>query len=307
MSTNLHFNLRMLNYLVALADHGHFGRAADACFVTQPTLSTQIKKLEEQLGVTLVERHAKGAKLTETGEVIVRHARGLLQEAQGISEIAAMHQDPLAGRISIGIIPTLAPYLLPSAAPALHDAFPKLDCYYIEEQTDKLVAGIAGGDVDLGVLALPLDVPNCEIRELFDEPFELAVSADHPLAGRDRVSVDDLRGELFLLLEDGHCLRDQALEVCSLAGVVNEDEFRATSLETLRQMVAGGTGVTLLPELAIRQSSVGASRLRTIPFDAPAPSRRIVGVWRRSHPRGEVLGSVCDAIAAAVPELREAG
>ena len=307
MSANLHFNLRMLNYLVALADYGHFGRAADACFVTQPTLSTQIKKLEEQLGVTLVERHAKGAKLTDTGEVIVRHARGLLQEAQGISEIAAMHQDPLAGRMRIGIIPTLAPYLLPSVAPALRATFPKLDCFYIEEQTDKLVADISAGDVDLGVLALPLDLPNCEIHELFEEPFELAVSADHPLASRERVTVDDLRGELFLLLEDGHCLRDEALEVCSLAGVVNEDEFRATSLETLRQMVAGGTGVTLLPELAIRQSMAAASQLRTIPFDEPAPSRHIVGVWRRSHPRGEVLASVCNTITAAVPGVGATG
>ncbi|MEM6818300.1 MAG: LysR substrate-binding domain-containing protein [Pseudomonadota bacterium] len=292
MSANLHFNLRMLSYLVALDEHRHFGRAAEACFVTQPTLSTQIKKLEEQLGVTLVERHSKGIQLTETGEAIASRARGLLAEAHSINELAQVHQDPEAGRIKVALIPTLAPYLLPCIAPDIKSRFDRLKCLYLELQTDHLMAEIHAGDVDLGVLALPLNLQGCDSAELFKEPFRLAVDPQHALASRESVAESDIADEHFLLLEDGHCLRDQALEVCSLAGGVNEDEFRATSLETLRQMVAGGAGVTLLPELAIRDDD----GLVSLPFNAPAPSRTIVGVWRSSHPRAALLRSVCDTI-----------
>lgn len=303
MNNTLHFNLRMLGYLVALDDHRHFGRAADACFVTQPTLSTQVKKLEEQLGVTLVERQSKGIKLTATGKEIAKRARELLREAESIEELAQMHQDPQAGRIRIALIPTLAPYLLPIAAPALSDAFERLRCLYLELQTDPLMAQIRGGDIDIGILALPLDLTGCNSRELFDEPFRFAVDCNHPKAGAGSVTQADVEGEHFLLLEDGHCLRDQALEVCAMAGGVNEDEFRATSLETLRQMVANGSGVTLLPELAVRQTGGAEQRLVALPFKDPVPTRTIIGVWRSSHPRAELIASICDTIAAAVPNL----
>ncbi|MEM7611968.1 MAG: LysR substrate-binding domain-containing protein [Pseudomonadota bacterium] len=303
MSANLHFNLRMLNYLVALDDHRHFGRAADACFVTQPTLSTQIKKLEEQLGVTLVERHNKGIQLTPTGEAIAARARHLLREAEGINELAELHQDPQAGRIKIGLIPTVAPYLLPLVAPSLGDQYERLRCLYLEVQTDPLMENLRAGDIDLGILALPLDLSGCECRELFVEPFRLAVDARHPLAKKAEASQSDIAGEHFLLLEDGHCLRDQALEVCSMVGGVNEDEFRATSLETLRQMVAGGAGVTLLPELAICQQSSQPANLVTLPFESPPPSRTIIGVWRSSHPRNDLLMQLCKTIAEAVPDM----
>ncbi|MEL7309908.1 MAG: LysR substrate-binding domain-containing protein [Pseudomonadota bacterium] len=295
MSANLHFNLRMLSYLVALDEHRHFGRAAEACFVTQPTLSTQIKKLEEQLGVTLVERHNKGIQLTETGEAIAERAKGLLKEAHSINELAQVHQDPEAGRIKIALIPTLAPYLLPCIAPDIKSRFDRLKCLYLEMQTDHLMAEIRAGDIDLGVLALPLELAGCEATELFREPFRLAVDPHHDLAARDQVSESDIADEHFLLLEDGHCLRDQALEVCKLAGGVNEDEFRATSLETLRQMVAGGAGVTLLPELAVRDDD----GLVSLPFEAPAPNRVIVGVWRATHPRAALLETVCQTIKTA--------
>ena len=301
MASNLHFNLRMLRYLVALDEHRHFGRAAEACFVTQPTLSTQVKKLEEQLGVTLVERHSRGITLTQTGTAIAERARELLREAESINELAQMHQDPQAGRLRIGLIPTIAPYLLPHAAPALADQFERLRCLYLELQTDPLMAAIRSGDVDMGVLALPLDLAGCDSRELFVEPFLLAVGADHELAGQRVVQQDVIADEHFLLLEDGHCLRDQALEVCNMAGGVNEDEFRATSQETLRQMVAGGAGVTLLPELAVRDQATDDDRLVTLRFEAPEPSRTVVGVWRASHPRGDLIRDVCGTIMDAVP------
>ncbi|MEM7763588.1 MAG: LysR substrate-binding domain-containing protein [Pseudomonadota bacterium] len=305
MSANLHFNLRMLSYLVALDEHRHFGRAADACFVTQPTLSTQIKKLEEQLGVTLVERHNKGIQLTQTGEAIAARARDLLREARSISDLAEAHQDPQAGRLRVGLIPTLAPYLLPHAAPCLSEHFQRLKCLYLEVQTDPLMQSIRQGDIDLGILALPLDLNGCESQNLFDEPFRLAVDPSHPLADRDFATHDDLAGEHFLLLEDGHCLRDQALEVCTMAGNVNEDEFRATSLETLRQMVAGGAGVTLLPELAIIDRDTRQTRLVTLPFKSPAPVRTVVGVWRASHPRDALIRSVCETISGCIPHLSQ--
>ncbi|MEN7343395.1 MAG: LysR substrate-binding domain-containing protein [Pseudomonadota bacterium] len=303
MSANLHFNLRMLSYLVALDEHRHFGRAADACFVTQPTLSTQIKKLEEQLGVTLVERHNKGIQLTQTGEAIAARAKDLLREARSISDLAEAHQDPQAGRLRVALIPTIAPYLLPHVAPCLIEKYERLKCLYLEVQTDPLMQSIRNGDVDVGILALPLDLNGCDSEDLFDEPFRLAVDTEHPLADRQEATHDDLEGEHFLLLEDGHCLRDQALEVCTMAGNVNEDEFRATSLETLRQMVAGGAGVTLLPELAILGRDEKQERIVTLPFRAPPPTRSIVAVWRKSHPRDELIRSICATIRGCIPDM----
>jgi LysR family transcriptional regulator, hydrogen peroxide-inducible genes activator len=295
-------NLRDLRYLVALADERHFGRAAERCFVSQPTLSAQIRKLEEYLGAPLVERQPKRVALTATGARVVERARRLLQEADAIVEIAKSERDPLAGPLRVALIPTVGPYLLPHVAGRLRRALPRLKLLLYEYQTAPLLEKLRAGDIDLGVLALPVPVDGLESATLYDEPFVLAVPAAHPLAGRDNLRIDDLRGETLLLLEDGHCLRDQALEVCSRVPIQQDADYRATSLETLRQMVAAGHGITLLPRLA-SASPVGTARgLRIRPFARPAPARTIGAVWRRSTTRGGAIEAVLATIRAAMQE-----
>ncbi len=296
-------NLRDLRYLVALAEERHFGRAADRCYVSQPTLSAQIRKLEEYLGVTLVERQPKRVTLTETGEKIVERARRLLLEADAIVEVAKTDRDPLAGPLRLALIPTVGPYLLPHVARPLKRALPRLKLMLYEYQTGPLLEKLRDGELDLGILALPVSVDGLATAELYEEPFTLAVPANHPLAARERVRVADLEGEALLLLEDGHCLRDQALEVCSRINVGEEGDYRATSLETLRQMVAAGHGVTLLPELAAA-APVGTARgLKVKPFSKPAPSRTIGAAWRKSTTRGKAI----DALIATVREAMKEG
>ena len=296
-------NLRDLRYLVALADERHFGRAAERCFVSQPTLSAQIRKLERHLGVSLVERQPRRIALTPTGHKVVERARRLLQESDAIVELAQTGRDPLAGELRVGLIPTVGPYLLPRVAPALQRDLPKLKLLLYEYQTAPLLERLRAGDLDLGVLALPV-VPmgGLDSSVLYEEPFALAVPATHRLAARRCVGVEDLRDETLLLLEDGHCLRDQALEVCSRVDVHEAQDYRATSLETLRQMVAAGHGVTLLPELAIA-APIGATRgLEIRPFDAPAPSRTIGAVWRKSTTRTPAIEAIADTVRAALTE-----
>ena len=243
-------NLRDLRYLVALADERHFGRAAERCFVSQPTLSAQVRKLEEYLGVPLVERQPRRVTLTSAGEKIVERARRLLLEADAIVELAKTDRDPLSGAIRIALIPTVGPYLLPHVARRLRKDLPRLKLMLYEFQTAPLLEKLRAGEIDMGILALPVPLDGLDAEPLYDEPFTLAVPAGHKLADHERVKVDDLKGETLLLLEDGHCLRDQALEVCSRIRVHEDQDYRATSLETLRQMVAAGHGVTLLPQLA---------------------------------------------------------
>jgi len=293
-------NLRDLRYLVALADERHFGRAAERCVVSQPTLSAQIRKLEDYLGVPLVERRPRRVSLTETGARIVERARRVLLEADAIVAIAKSDRDPLAGPLKLALIPTVGPYLLPHVAGKLRRALPRLKLMLYEHQTGPLLTKLADGEIDLGILALPVAADGLASAPLYDEPFTLAVPASHSLASRDRVRVGDLEGESLLLLEDGHCLRDQALEVCSRIHVGEDQDYRATSLETLRQMVAAGHGVTLLPELAAA-SPVGAARgLRIKPFVKPAPSRRIGAVWRKSTTRGKAIEAVVETIRTAM-------
>jgi LysR family hydrogen peroxide-inducible transcriptional activator len=295
-------NLRDLRYLVALADERHFGRAAERCYVSQPTLSAQIRKLEEYLGVTLVERQPKRVTLTETGEKIVQRARRLLLEADAIVEVAKTERDPLAGPLRLALIPTVGPYLLPHVARPLRRALPRLKLMLYEYQTGPLLEKLRDGELDLGILALPVAADGLASAELYEEPFTLAVPASHPLATRERVRIDDLEGETLLLLEDGHCLRDQALEVCSRVAVGEEGDYRATSLETLRQMVAAGHGVTLLPELAAA-APVGTARgLKVKPFAKPAPSRTIGAVWRKSTTRGKAIEAIVATARAAMKE-----
>ena len=295
-------NLRDLRYLVALADERHFGRAAERCFVSQPTLSAQIRKLEEYLGVPLVERQPKRVTLTETGAKIVERARRALQEADAIVELAKTDRDPLAGALKLALIPTVGPYLLPHVAGPLRRALPRLKLMLYEYQTGPLLEKLRDGELDLGILALPVTLDGLETAQLYDEPFTVAMPANHPLAERDRVKLEDLRGETLLLLEDGHCLRDQALEVCSRIRLNEEQDYRATSLETLRQMVAAGHGITLLPELAAA-SPVGTARgLRIRPFSKPTPVRTIGAVWRKSTTRGKAIEAVVASVRAAMKE-----
>jgi LysR family hydrogen peroxide-inducible transcriptional activator len=287
---------------VALADARHFGRAAERCFVSQPTLSAQIRKLEEYLGTPLVERQPRRVSLTETGVRVVERARRLLQEADAIVELARTDRDPLAGPLKLALIPTVGPYLLPHVATRLRRAVPRLKLLLYEYQTAPLLEKLRAGEIDLGILALPTPLDGLESATLFDEPFVLAMPASHPLAERDRIKIDDLRGETLLLLEDGHCLRDQALDVCSRVRVHEDQDYRATSLETLRQMVAAGHGITLLPELA-SASPVGTSRgLRVKHFAKPAPARNIGAVWRKSTTRRVAIDAVLATIRTAMHE-----
>ncbi len=275
-------NLRDLQYLVAVAEQLHFGKAARACNVSQPTLSMQLKKLEETLGVALFERSNKRVMLTATGQEIAARARRILTEVEELRRTARAARDPEAGLLRLGIFPTLAPYFLPHLVPLLRAHFPRLDLQLVEERTPELLAQLSAGGLDAALLALPVAAHGLSSAAVFDEPFLLAVGRDHPLAKRKTVTLSDMRGQHMLLLEDGHCLRDQALEVCHLAGTEESSRFRATSLETLRHMVASSDAITLMPHLATRRDD---SLMRYIPFARPAPSRRIGLVWRSTSAR----------------------
>ena len=264
--------------------------------MSQPTLSSQLKKLEDSLGVQLIERQPKRVALTDPGEQIVARARRILEASEEVVTLARSYRDPLAGKFRIAMLPTIGPYLLPHVAPALRKALPRLELQLYEYQTQPLLERLRGGALDLGILALPIELDGLEARELYPEAFNVALPAEHRLAKRASIRVDDLKDESLLLLEEGHCLRDQALEVCNRAGVHEKQDFRATSLETLRQMVATGTGVTLLPELASR-GAYGAARGVVIrPFTRPAPVRHIGAIWRKTSARAPAIAAVCDVI-----------
>ncbi|OHE87492.1 MAG: DNA-binding transcriptional regulator OxyR, partial [Lysobacterales bacterium RIFOXYA1_FULL_68_6] len=231
-------NLRDLKYLVALADHKHFGRAAAACYVSQPTLSTQIKKLEDELGVPLVERAPRKVMLTPAGRDAAERARRIVAEVEQMKEAARRSQDPEAGTVRLGLFPTLGPYLLPHVVPRIRARFPHLELLLVEEKSDVLLSRLREGRLDAGLLALPVADDQLHTEFLFEEPFVLAVPESHPLAQRGSLTLAELSQQQLLLLEDGHCLREQALDVCRLSGANEKSEFRATSLETLHQMVA---------------------------------------------------------------------
>jgi LysR family hydrogen peroxide-inducible transcriptional activator len=293
-------NLRDLRYFVALADTRHFGKAAERSFVSQPTLSAQIKKLETYLGVQLIERQPRKVTLTETGAKILPLARRILQESDEIVSLARNEHDPLSGKLKMGLIPTIGPYLLPVITRKLRKQLPRLKLMLYEHQTQPLLEKLRAGDLDLGILALPVPLEGLEARPLYDENFTLAVPSNNPLAKRANVKLDDLTGETLLLLEDGHCLRDQALDVCSRIDVKESEDYRATSLETLRQMVAAGLGITLLPELATRGPFGSGHGLTVKEFSRPIPSRSVGAVWRKSTARTDAIKAVCDAIHSSI-------
>ncbi len=275
-------NLRDLKYLVALADHKHFGKAAAASFVSQPTLSTQIRKLEEELGVSLVERAPRKVMLTPAGRDAAERARRIVAEVEQMKEAARRSQDPEAGTVRLGIFPTLGPYLLPHVVPRIRERFPQLEWLLIEEKSEVLLSRLREGRLDAGLLALPVHDDQLHAEFLFEEPFLLAVPETHPLARRDALKLDELSDQKLLLLEDGHCLREQALEVCRLSGANEKSEFRATSLETLRQMVAADVGITLLPTLAVKPPVARSDNIHLLGFSDSHPSRRIAMLWRKS-------------------------
>lgn len=296
-------NLRDLKYLVALADHKHFGRAAAASFISQPTLSTQIRKLEDELGVALVERAPRKVMLTPVGLEVVERARRVIAEVEQMAEIARRSRDPEAGTVRLGMFPTLGPYLLPHVLPAVRQRFPRLELLLVEEKTDQLLARLREGRLDAALLALPIHDDKLHVEPLFDEPFLLAVPRGHELADHASLQIDDLDNLHLLLLEDGHCLRDQALEVCRLAGADERDGFRATSLETLRQMVAAGVGITLLPALSVQPPVPPSPDVRLLPFDGDAPHRRIAMLWRRSSAMHGFLLQLADEFRKLPPRL----
>ena len=301
--------LRELEYLVALAKYRHFGRAAEACLVSQPTLSTQLRKLEAELGVQLVERSAGGVLLTAFGRAAAERARRILAEVQSLKDAARQGSDPERGVVRLGIFPTLGPYFLPGIMPRFAERFPDLQLFLIEEKSPGLLARLQDGDLDVAILALPVGDEQVTAEVLFEEPFLLAVPEGHPFARRDAITPSELGDQELLLLEDGHCLRDQALDVCNLTGAVEQPAFRATSLETLRHMVGAGLGVTLLPQLATLGGGPAAGGPRLVRFRDPAPSRRIALVWRRSSAReplframAALLRQVAEALQTACPD-----
>lgn len=299
-------NLRDLKYLVALAEHRHFGRAAAASFVSQPTLSTQIRKLEDELGVALVERAPRRVMLTPVGREIADRARRIIADVEQMTELARRSRDPEAGSVRLGLFPTLGPYLLPHVLPGIRERFPRLELLLVEEKTDQILARLRDGRLDAGILALPLHDDQLHAEPLFDEPFVLAVPRAHPIAGHGTLRTGDLADLDLLLLEEGHCLRDQALDVCHLAGAGERAGFRATSLETLRQMVAAGVGVTLLPLLAVQPPVPPSPDVALVPFAGEPPHRRIAMVWRRSSATGPFLARLAEQFRRLPPELLQA-
>jgi LysR family hydrogen peroxide-inducible transcriptional activator len=293
--------LQELKYLVALADHGHFGRAAEACFITQSTLSTQIKKLEDFLGVTLFDRSLKRVTPTPIGQEILQAARSIVEESERIRELAKHAQDPMARTIHLGVIPTLGPYYLPHALTLVHKKHPDLRLLLREEMTPQILEHLANGKLDAGLLALPVNDDSLRVEPLFYEPFLAALPAGHPLAKRDTLKVSDIINEKLLLLDEGHCLRDQALDVCG-SGSRGREEVRATSLETLRQMVAMGLGLTLLPALAVDAGPrVSKKAVEIRPFKSPPPGRTIALVWRRRAPFPETFEQLAQTLKNALP------
>jgi len=296
-------NLRDLRYLIALADLRHFGRAAEACHVSQPTLSTQIKKLEDELGVALFERAPRQVMLTPAGKDIIERARRVLAEVEQMRETARRTADPEAGSVRLGLFPTIGPYLLPHVIPNIRLRFPRLELLLVEEKTEVLLGLLRSGRIDAAVLALPLHDEGLEVDFLFEEPFVLALPSAHPLASHRSLKLAELSDEHLLLLEDGHCLRAQALDVCSLAGAGEKEGFRATSLETLRQMVAAGVGITLLPVLAVKPPVPVSPSIQLLPFRDPPPSRRLAMVWRRSSAMAPFLRNLADTLRDLPPDL----
>ena len=298
--------LTELRYIVAAARERHFGRAAEACFVSQPTLSVAIKKLEEELEVRLFERGASEVSVTPLGEAIVRQAQAVLEQAAAIKEIAKRGKDPLSGPLRLGIIYTIGPYLLPELVRQVIAKTPQMPLVLQENFTVKLLDMLRAGELDCAIMAEPFPDHGLAVAPLYDEPFMVAVPSGHPLAQRAHIAADELKQETMLLLGTGHCFRDHVLEVCpEYARFASDAEgirksFEGSSLETIRYMVASGMGITVVPQLAVStyDRADGAAHVVYVPFEAPVPSRRVVLAWRRSFTRYEAIAALRNAVMA---------
>lgn len=298
--------LKQLRYFHALAREQHFGRAADACSVTQPALSMQIQELEASLGLDLVERTRAGVKLTAKGEQIAERAQRILNDVHDLVDFARQSAGVLSGRLRLGLIPSIAPYLLPPLLPLLKAQHPDLELHLRETQTETLVHELAEGKLDVLLLALPVKHHDIETLTLFEDRFLLALPKTQNLSGRLKATPDLVKGERLLLLEEGHCLRDQALTYCSLKHVDTINTFGASSLSTIAEMVAGGLGITLLPELCVSVEERGRD-IKLMRFVDPEPSRTIGLVWRHSSPRADDYRALGQLVLAAGQETIKRG
>ncbi|MEW6694895.1 MAG: hydrogen peroxide-inducible genes activator [Pseudomonadota bacterium] len=310
--------LTELKYVVAVARERHFGRAAEACFVSQPTLSVAIKKLEEELEVKIFERSASEVTVTPLGEEIVRQAQIVLEQAAAIKEIAKRGKDPLAGPLRLGLIYTIAPYLLPDLVKQVIERARQMPLILQENFTTRLLEQLRLGELDAAILAEPFPDTNLAVAPLYDEPFVAVVPRDHPLATRASITADELKRETMLLLGNGHCFRDHVLQVCPEFARFSDNAegiqktFEGSSLETIKHMVAAGMGVTLVPRLSVPKGALDpvqrdalaaqapgdAGYVRYLPFDGEPPSRRVVLVWRRSFTRYEAIAALRNAVYA---------
>jgi len=310
--------LTELKYIVAVARERHFGKAAEACYVSQPTLSVAVKKLEEELDLKLFERSANEVTVTPLGEEIVRQAQSVLEQAAAIKEIAKRGKDPLGGPLTLGIIYTIGPYLLPDLVRQMIAHTPQMPLMLQENFTVKLLEMLRTGEIDCAILAEPFPDAGLAVAPLYDEPFLAAVPYNHPLAAKEQVTSDELKNETMLLLGSGHCFRDHVLEVCpEFARFSSNAEgirksFEGSSLETIKHMVAAGMGVTLVPRLSVPKEALATKRRRHedafvkyLPFAGDPPTRRVVLVWRRSFTRYEAIAALRNAIYACdLPGVR---
>jgi LysR family hydrogen peroxide-inducible transcriptional activator len=296
--------LTELKYIVAVARARHFGHAAEACFVAQPTLSVAIKKLEDELGVVLFERGGAEVSVTPLGAQIIAQAERVLEQTAAIKELAKQNKDPLAGPLRLGVIYTIGPYLLPPLVKNLIDTVPQMPLILQENFTVRLLELLRQGELDAAIMALPLPEHGMSMQTLYDEPFVVATPKGHPWAARKEVPAEDLKSETMLLLGNGHCFRDQVLEVCpemarfSTPGNGMQRTFEGSSLETIRHMVASGIGLTVLPRTSVPDMKDRNGLLSFVPFTEPAPSRRVVIVWRKSFTRRSAIEAICEAVAA---------
>jgi LysR family hydrogen peroxide-inducible transcriptional activator len=304
--------LTELKYIVAVARERHFGRAAEACFVSQPTLSVAIRKLEDELGITIFERGGSEIGITPVGERVVAQAHKVLQESAAIKEIARLGHDPLAGPLRVGVIYTIGPYLLPRLIPIQVQRTPQMPLILQENFTTKLIELLRQGEIDCAIMALPLPDSGLNSLSLYDEPFMVAMPADHPWAQRQEIDAQDLKQENMLLLGSGHCFRDHVLGVCpELSRFSDAPEgfqrtFEGSSLETIRHMVAAGIGLTVMPVTSLMgNESTESGLLKYVAFKAPAPDRRVALAWRKSFPRMAAIKALTQAIQATqLPGVR---
>lgn len=295
-------SLRQLEYFVALTEHLNFRAAATACYVTQPALSGQIAQMESLLNVRLFERDKRQVRLTAEGEKLLPVARGVLEKTTELVDLAGSFGAPLTGRLRIGAIPTVGPYLLPRVLPKVREAFPLLRIFLREDLTPNLLAQLADGELDLLLLDIDVDLGDVVKHALFSDPFLVAVREGDELAGESEVQVSRLAKREILLLEEGHCLRDQTLPLCERAGGEEVPGFRASSLSTIVQMVAGGLGITLVPELAVEREIHSTPGLVTASFGADGPGRTIGLAWRKTSAHGEEYQTLGDTIVQAYVE-----